>query len=113
MALNFHTMSKSFFEHTMKQEYGGYFNTGGNGRETFSYMEYLKIAETVLLGGFKERERILAEKLGTNGGMAGAVTFELARPHIKWCKGKLKLLPGQTDGADTVPTRMVGVAIAS
>ena len=76
-------------------------------------MEDLISAETVLLDGFKERERKLAEKLGTNGGTAGAGTLELARPDIKWCKAKLKLLPGQTEGADTVPTRMVGIAIAS
>jgi hypothetical protein len=113
VALKFYTMTKSFIEHTMKREQGVYCNTGDIEWRTFSFMEDLRIAETVLLDGFKERERKLAEKLGTNGGTAGAGTLELARPHIKWCKAKLKLLPGQTEGANTVSTRMVGIAIAS
>jgi len=96
--LNFSTMTKSFIEHTMKQEQGVYRNSGDiewqwHIHRSLPLMEVLISAERVLLDGFKERERKMAEKLGTNGGTAGAGTLEWARPHIKLCKAELKLLP--------------------
>jgi hypothetical protein len=67
----------------------------------------------VLLDGFREHGGKLAEGLGTNDGTAGAGILEWTRPHTKWRKAQLELLPGEIEGADTASTRMVGIAIAS